>query len=153
MIQPIATDHAEERIVAAVRLRVAPAAIAIAFRDASDKVWRFLHQHEGLRQQGHNVFIYRHDSLGDGKMQIDFGVQVSRRFADDGDVLCVTTPAGPVATTLHRGPYHRLHETHASIRRWCRENGHEVAGIDWEIYGDWNEDPARLETQVCHLLR
>jgi hypothetical protein len=23
----------------------------------------------------------------------------------------------------------------------------------WEVYGDWREDPAELETEVCYALR
>ena len=33
------------------------------------------------------------------------------------------------------------------------EVGVQVARLRWEIYGDWREDPAELETQVSYLLR
>jgi hypothetical protein len=28
-----------------------------------------------------------------------------------------------------------------------------LAGVDWEVYGDWNDDEAKLETHVYYLLR
>lgn len=28
----------------------------------------------------------------------------------------------------------------------------ELAGINWEIYGDWNEDESKLETEIFYLL-
>ena len=27
-----------------------------------------------------------------------------------------------------------------------------LAGTSWEIYGDWNDDPTKLETLVVYLL-
>jgi hypothetical protein len=33
-----------------------------------------------------------------------------------------------------------------------RANRHGLAGIDWEIYGDWTDDATKLETTVCYLL-
>ncbi len=34
-----------------------------------------------------------------------------------------------------------------------RRRGLELAGPRWEIYGDWREDPADLETEVYYLLQ
>jgi hypothetical protein len=45
-----------------------------------------------------------------------------------------------------------LAEAHRTIHEWSRENGRALAGTSWEIYGDWNEDPAKLETLVMYLL-
>jgi hypothetical protein len=39
------------------------------------------------------------------------------------------------------------------VVRWCAEQGRPLAGPRWEIYGDWREDPAELETEVYYLLR
>jgi hypothetical protein len=65
-------------------------------------------------------------------------------------------PPGPVATTTHFGPYQFLHIAHQAIHQWCQDNGHMRAGPRWEIYGhwqdDWNNDPARICTEVVYLL-
>jgi hypothetical protein len=57
---------------------------------ALDKVWDFVRTHEGFRTDGHNVFIYRQKDSdnADGKLTIDFGVQITRSFAGEGDVIC-----------------------------------------------------------------
>lgn len=150
----VGIDDVAEQPVAAVRMHVAQSEIAKVFRGALDKVWDFLRRHEGLRTDGDNVFIYRYKTgSSDGKMTIEFGVQATRSFSSEGDVICTSTPAGRAATTLHVGPYHRLLDAHAAIRSWCTENGHARAGVDWEIYGDWSDDPAQLETRVFYLLR
>ena len=85
-------------------------------------------------------------------MNIDFGVQVARPFQQKGDVRCVETPTGEVARTVHVGPHDRLGEAHNAIRAWCAANNREIAQASWEIYGDWKDDPALLETTIKYLL-
>jgi effector-binding domain-containing protein len=148
-------ETVSEQPVAAVRVRAAQSEIANVFRDSLDKVWAFLRKHDGLRTDGNNVFIY-HKEEGpnkDGKITIELGVQVTRAFIGEGDVICTSTPAGRAATAIHLGAYRRLFETHSALEHWCAAHGHELAGVNWEIYGDWNEDQSKLETHVRHLLR
>ena len=141
-----------EQPTAAVTLRLRQPEIATAFRQPLTQVWNYLRLHPDLRQGGHNLFLYRDKDAGD-LMTVEIGVQVSRAFEGDGEVICSGTPAGMVATALHVGAYERLVETHARVQDWCRQQGHLTAGIDWETYGDWNDDPAKLETRVSYLLR
>ena len=35
---------------------------------------------------------------------------------------------------------------------WCNEKGLERTSVNWEVYGDWEEDPAKRRTDVFHLL-
>lgn len=148
-------DTVSARPVAAVCVCAAPSEIANVFREPLDKVWAFLARHDGLRADGHNVFIYyKNDSRNHGgKIRIEVGVQVARIFTGEGDIICTASPSGRAAVTVHTGPYHRLSQAHAAVQRWCAANGQEPAGVDWEIYGDWNDDPSKLETRVCYLLR
>jgi effector-binding domain-containing protein len=107
----------------------------------------------GLRTDGHNIFLYHHPARRSDPMDVDFGVEVAREFAPSGEVKAVTTPAGEVATALHIGPYDRLRQTHDAVQAFAAANNRALAGKSWEIYGDWNDDPARLETTVMYLLR
>ena len=68
-------------------------------------------------------------------------------------MVSTETPAGEVATTLHVGPYDQLAAAHDAIRAWRAANDRSFAGHSWEIYGDWSDDPTRLETRVLYLLR
>ena len=78
---------------------------------------------------------------------------ISRSFATP---RIGATPAGPVATTTHYGPYGELHHAHVAIQEWCKKNGHTLAGPSWEIYGhwkdEWNRDPTKIVTDVYYLL-
>src|SRR5262249_28162531 len=68
-------------------------------------------------------------------------------------VVCSSTPAGLVATTAHFGPYARLGEAHQAILRWCADHGYKLAGPSWEVYGHWDDDPAKLRTDIYYLLQ
>jgi len=133
--------------IAAVREHVTPVDIAQRFGPALDQVWTFVRA-AGL-STNHNVFVYDDSAPG----VIEFGVQVDTEFEDGDVVMCSETPAGTIATTTHVGPYDELGAAHSAVRAWCLDEGRPIAGPFWEIYGDWNDDPAKLETEVCYLLR
>jgi effector-binding domain-containing protein len=126
--------------------------VASAWRPALDLVWAFLRQNPGLRTDGHNIFLYHHPAKGESIMLVDFAVEVTGYFPQSGEVCAAATPAGRVASALHVGPYERMRETHEAIQSWVRENHLSLAGKSWEIYGDWNADPAKLETRIEYLL-
>jgi effector-binding domain-containing protein len=42
--------------------------------------------------------------------------------------------------------------TYDAIAAWVKESGHAYAGGSWEIYGDWHEDPEKLEVEICFLV-
>jgi effector-binding domain-containing protein len=86
-------------------------------------------------------------------MNIEVGVEVFQPFAGNGRVVCSSIPAGVVATAAHFGPYHRLGEAHDAVLKWCAAQGHALAGLSWEVYGHWDEDPAKLRTDVYWLIK
>jgi len=140
------------RKLAAVRRRVKIGAVATAWWPALDQVWTFLRAHADLRVDGHNVFVYHHPASRDEPMDVDFGVEVVRAFEPEGEVRPAETPAGEIATAVHVGAYDQIRRAHDAIHAWRAQNGRTFAGTSWEIYGDWSEDPAKLETTVCYLL-
>jgi effector-binding domain-containing protein len=148
----ISIQTVSARTLAAVRRKVRIDQIGVAWRPALDLVWQFLSQRPGLRSDGHNIFLYYHPASRRDPMDIDFGVQVTRSFPQEGEVFATETLAGKVATALHVGPYERLGETHDAIHAWADANKMTFAGKSWEIYGDWSDDSAKLETRVEYLL-
>lgn len=85
-------------------------------------------------------------------MDVDFGVEVTRSFEASGEVYATETPAGEVAMAVHIGPYDRLKEAYDAIHAWAQAHSRRFAGRSWEIYGDWSDDPSKLETTVVYLL-
>ncbi len=147
MKHEVVVETAQAEVMAAVRATVPVRDVARAWKPALDQVWAFLKTNDALRP-GHNLFLYHHPERWNEPMNIDFGVQVARRFEPGGGVRCVETPAGLVATTLHIGPYDQLNEAHNAIHAWCAAHQRKIAQASWEIYGDWNHDPSLLETTI-----
>jgi effector-binding domain-containing protein len=112
-----------------------------------DLVWPVLRE-QGV-PTGHNVVMYLDDLS-----HIEAGVEVFGDFrpTDDGVVSRSATPAGLAATAVHWGEYSEMSATYTALRRWCVENGHELAGPSWEVYGDWHADPQQLRTDIFLLL-
>jgi effector-binding domain-containing protein len=83
---------------------------------------------------------------------VEVGVQVDGPFVASGRVTPSELPAGRVATTVHRGSYDGLGAAHEAVHAWCATHGHSLTRTRWEIYGDWQEDPEDLETEIAYLL-
>jgi effector-binding domain-containing protein len=147
----VVVETAQAELIAAVRATVPISDIARAWKPALDQVWVFLKTNKELLP-GHNLFLYHHPEHRNQVMNVDFGVQVARPFEGEGNVKCVETPAGEVARTVHIGPYDRLGDAHDAIHGWCAAHDRKIAQASWEIYGDWNSDPAQLETTIKYLL-
>jgi effector-binding domain-containing protein len=147
----VVVETARAELVAGVRTSVRIGDVARAWKPALDEVWAFLRANKELRP-GHNLFLYHHPECRNEAMMVDFGVQIASRFEPQGNVRCVETPAGDVASTVHLGPYDRLVDAHNAIHVWCAANSRNIARTSWETYGDWNDDPARLQTTVKYLL-
>lgn len=113
-----------------------------------DDVWAFLRQND-LRTDGHNIMVYRNDVPN---LEFEVGVQVARTFEPAGAVVPSSLPLGRAAHTIHKGEYAGLGEAYDAIMRWSRANGHTLSRIRWEVYGDWDEDPANLQTAVYWLV-
>ena len=115
----IVLDDVAARPIAAVHASVPVGQAGAAWRPALDKVWAFLRSHDGLRTDGHNIFVYHHPVLPGAPMAVDFGVEISRPFEPDDEIVFTQTPAGPVARTVHVGPPEQLAAANAAIEAWC----------------------------------
>ena len=97
-----------------------------------------------VRQAGHNYALY--DQCTPQSLRVQVGFPVSGRFADTDLVKCVQLAPGRAAHAVHVGPYANLHRTYAALNTWCSQRALALTGQSWEVYGDWTEDPSRLET-------
>ena len=79
------------RKLAAVRREIAPGAVASAWGPALDKVGEFIRSQPGLRTDGHNIFLYHHQTKAGAPILCDFGVEVTRTFDTAGEVYATET--------------------------------------------------------------
>lgn len=147
MSHQISVVDVAPRPLAVVRERTAWEELPSTIVRLLDQVYAFL-KTASVVQNGHNIVVYL-----DNTPSVEIGVEVSGTFEPEGNVVASTTPAGRAASAQHVGPESGLPATHQAVRSWCSQNGHEIAGPNWEIYGDWEEDPAKRRTEVLYLLR
>ena len=135
--------------LAVIRRQVSASDLSRIVPECCGLVWNVVRAQQ--TKAGRHVAVY-----WDGSIRLEVGVELFGPFQDTEDVVRSSTPAGSVASTTHFGPYRGLGAAHDAIRRWCRDNAHELAGPSWEIYGhwrdEWNADPSQIRTDVCYLL-
>jgi effector-binding domain-containing protein len=137
------------RPLAGIAERVAPNALSAAISGLLGEVWQHLNS-ENILSTGHNVVLY--NAPADPDFDALFGVEVHEKFAPAGRIVAAETPGGPVAMAVHWGEYTGLPDAHATVRYWLDAQGLRRAGPSWEIYGDWNDDPKKLRTDIFYLL-
>jgi effector-binding domain-containing protein len=138
-----------EQPIAAARQRTTFKMVSREIQGLLSGPWAFVRSHPGLWIRGCNVAIYW-DPPAEGSVEV--GIQVTSSFEGSDEVVCSATPAAKVAMTTHFGPYSGLGAAHQAVRVWCRENGHTLLSPHWEIYGHWNDDPAKVRTDVLYRL-
>jgi effector-binding domain-containing protein len=144
----VRTEQAAPRVLAAVRAVTTPQRLGTDIIRLLDQVWPLLRE-QGTRT-GHNVVIYHAGEPG--QLAIDAGVEVFSGFTERGAVKRVTTPSGEAAVTAHYGEYSLMGGAYTALDQWCAANGRPQAGVNWEVYGDWDDDPAKRRTDVYTLL-
>jgi effector-binding domain-containing protein len=144
MTYEVRIEHADARTLAGIRVTTSGQELSSAIIGSLDRIWPTLKRQGVLT--GHNVVIYR---SGDAQsLIIDVGVEVLGDFATEGDVKPTSTPSGLAAATAHYGEYSELGRAYAALERWCSDNRRQRTGVNWEVYGDWADDPAELRTDV-----
>ena len=144
----VRSEWASPRVLAAIRETTTRQRLGADIVRFLNVVWPVLRE-QGVRTD-HNVVVYRGGA--DDTLIVDVGVEVLSSFEDHGKVRHVLTPSGEVATTAHFGEYADLGHAYSALERWCADHGRSSAGVNWEVYGDWEEDPAKRRTDVYFLL-
>ena len=148
MAYDVRTEWAGPRPLAAIRTVTTQQRLGADIIRLLDVIWPALRD-QGIRT-GHNVVIYRG---GDGgTLTVDVGVEAFTEFADRGEVGHASTPSGEVATVAHYGEYSDMAAAYGALDQWCADQARRPAGVNWEVYGDWADDPAKRRTDVFFLL-
>jgi hypothetical protein len=139
----------ERQLTAVAKIQVRIAEIPEAQRSLRRKINAAL-QSLDVGPLGHSFTLWR--PMPDGRLDMEPGVLVSRAFEPVGEVVPSALPAGRAAHFVLVGPYDGLSGAWQTIFAWCAEKGLKLAGVNWEIYGEWNDDPSKLETSMHALL-
>jgi GyrI-like small molecule binding domain len=139
----------ERRLTAVVKVNVPMVEIPRAERSARTKLDAALESLD-VGPLGHGFTLWRPPV--DGRLDMEPGVLVARAFESRGDVVPSALPAGRAAYHLHVGSYEGIPGAWNTLFAWCSAQKLELTGINWQIYGDHEEDPARLTTALYTLL-
>jgi effector-binding domain-containing protein len=97
-------------------------------------------------------FIVFHDIIDeDNPGEIELCLPVNAGFEGEGRVYERVVGGGPVATTVHRGPYDLIAPAYHTLAGWIQEHGHEVTGPPREIYLSDPVEVSELE-QITEVL-
>jgi effector-binding domain-containing protein len=144
----VRTEWAAPRRLAAIPAQTSRPRLGTDIIRLLDVIWPVLR--ERSVQTGHNVVIYH--GGGDEAMRVEVGVEIFGDFSGSGEVRPLATPSGEVVTAAHFGEYTQMAGAYAALERWCAANGRRPAGVSWEVYGDWDDEPARRRTDIYFLL-
>jgi effector-binding domain-containing protein len=140
----VRTERAEPRPLAAIRTTTTRAQLSRDIIRLLDRIWPFLRE-RGVRTR-HNVVVYHHG------LDIEVGVETLSDFRENGEIRRSSTPAGEVVTTAHFGEYSGMAPAYGALEQWCRDHDRPPTGLSWEVYGDWEDDPAKRRTDIYLLL-
>jgi len=143
--------------VLVTRRRVKRSEVGRAIGEALPHIFMYAQQH-GIALAGHP--LTRYVEVGAGLLTIEPAMRivsarrtaVSAAGAQESTVIEDVLPAGPAATTIHKGPYESLSEAYAALETWMESNELRPAAPPWEDYiTDPAEfpDPKDWKTEVC----
>lgn len=138
--------------LAVVRRQAKPAELPTVVPNGCGVVWGVLHA-QRVDNAGRHIAVYF-----DSEINLEVGVEVEEPlpFEREGEVIRSSLPTGRVVVTTHYGPYQQLYKAHEAIRNWSKAKGTKLAGVNWEVYGhwqeEWNTDPMKIQTDVYYLL-
>ena len=139
---------AERQLTAVVKSQVRMEELPTAERSARNKIDAALKSLD-VGPLGHAFTLWR--PATDGRLYLEPGVVVARRFAAAGEVVPSELPAGRTAHLVLVGPYDGLPGAWRTLLDWCSAENLKLAGTNWQIYRD-ESDASRPQTALHALL-
>ncbi len=135
---------------AAVKVTVPMAGIPQAHMQARPRIMAAL---PGLVAVEPGLTCTRWHMAGEGQIYMEIGCIVGQSFSEQGDIEPGTLPAGRAAHYTLFGGFEGLGGAWGRLFAWCEAQGHELAGDNWEVYGETPADPALQRTDLFALIK
>lgn len=119
--------------------------VSTAFR-LSDKVWQTIKSNK-LDHEGMNIWVY------DDNEHVFAGVQLKESPAQDIEVEKKIIRLEKYAYYKHIGPYHFIKQAGQRMIDELKSKNLEITSPYIEIYGHWNSDESKLETELLMALK
>ena len=123
------------------RGRVEGASYGPTGKQLMDRLWSEVRQ-RGIKTKGVNHWVYLPGS------EMFTGVELLDPAAEVGPLERLMVVLPRYARRLHVGPYSGLADAWCEMKAALAAAGETPAATGLEVYGHWNEDPAKLETTI-----
>lgn len=136
--------------IVSVRGHSSVAQLPAFFGAAYGEIFRLLGE-LGVRPAGPGFAIYHDPDFREEDVDLEVGVPVAETVESTGRVVGRTLPGGPIAYTVHAGPYELIGPAYRALAGWVQEHGHETSGPPREVYLvaiDQVKDPSELRTEI-----
>jgi effector-binding domain-containing protein len=135
--------------IVSIRTHTSLARMAEFMGSAYGELFQLMGQ-QGVRPAGPPFAVYHDPEFKEDDIDVEAGVPVAEPVASMGRVVGGEMPAGPIAVTLHLGPYEEIGGAYRALTAWVQEHGREVAGSPREVYvvGVGQAEPSGYRTEV-----
>ena len=111
-----------------------------------DKMWQTV-KANNLKHKGVNIWVYESNDI------VFAGVELNDPPKHDLGLEQKRITVKKYAYYKHVGPYNKIEETGQAMRRELENRGLETILPYIEVYGHWNNDETKLETELYMCLR
>ncbi|HZY42650.1 MAG TPA: GyrI-like domain-containing protein, partial [Anaerolineae bacterium] len=134
-----------------VRTRAAAGQLPQLFGQTYGVIMQYLGE-LGEQPVGMSFAAYYNMDMQD--LDIEIGFPVSRPLPDRGNIHSGALPAGPIAVTMHIGPYDTVGPAYEALTHYAQANGYAPSGVAYEFYfSDPQTPPEQIQTQVMFPLQ
>lgn len=114
--------------ILSIRARVPEGELVAFFDEACGEMYAYL-ERVGVRPAGPPMSQWYSDpEMTPGEAEIETCIPVEQHAPSSGRVKAGALPAGPLAYTVHDGPYDNMGEAFDAVRAWIQINGRKTAG-------------------------
>lgn len=111
-----------------------------------DKTWQTIRLNN-LKHKGLNIWIYEPDE------KVFAGVELEDNSKDDTGLEKKSIALVNYARYKHIGPYDKIKKAGENMKNELKSRGFEIEFPYIEIYGHWNNDETKLETELIMALK
>lgn len=111
-----------------------------------DRMWQAV-KSNGLPNKGLNIWVFSQDEMVFSGVELEAVPNQSTGLEQQD----ITLPK--YAYYKHIGPYNLISQKGKDMREELRNNGYETVWPYIEIYGHWNNDETKLETELLMALK
>ena len=111
-----------------------------------DKMWNIV-KGKGIKNKGKNIWVYEPDHM------VFAGVELEDISDNSSDLEMKQIALAQYGYYKHTGPYQLIKQAGTKMTEEIRQKGFETILPYIEIYGHWDNDESKLETELLMCIK